>query len=529
MILIREAKESDVTQIREVFAAVYGEDYSHPQYYDPQLLKKMVFADDTLLLVAEDTEKRRIVGTASVLLEMGGHADLVGEFGRLAVHPDARERGIGKLLMEARLERTRERLQLAIVDCRVVHPLAQKIAASHGFATVGFLPMKLLLSKRESLLLMVRYFGDALKLRRNNPRLIPEVYLLAELAMSGCGLYCDAVIDEEAAAYPYDKNFELDELTAEGYTKLLHFQRGRVRIREIFGPVRLHYGLFKLRVQQSNYLIARADDQIAGAIGFTLDEVEKTARIFEIIGLTSRPTHFLLSELERKCREQWGIEYLEVDVNAHAPRMQRTLLELGYMPAAYIPAMVFHEVERLDGIRMVRLLIPPDPGPVNLIPPAKPIVELVMRRFIGRQPPPRIADAVPHIPLFAGLTQEQSALLAGRCTLRTYQQGERIFTENQRGEETFVILEGKVEIRIGDPPSPVGDIGAGECLGEISLLHGTPHCATAIARTTVETAVFSHREITELARLRPDIGLIIYRNLAQELGRKLRRSDERDG
>jgi len=30
-----------------------------------------------------------------------------------------------------------------------------------------------------------------------------------------------------------------------------------------------------------------------------------------------------------------------LNVSTHAPRMQRTLLELGYLPAAFVPALVF--------------------------------------------------------------------------------------------------------------------------------------------------------------------------------------------
>ena len=527
MIVIREAIESDVMQIREVFLAVYGKSYSHPQFYKPELLKKMVFADDTLLLVAEESETGQIAGTASVLLEMGAHADLVGEFGRLVVHPDHRGQGIGKMLMEGRLQRVQDRLQLAIVDCRVVHSVAQRIAATHGFAPVGFLPMKLLLAERESLLLMAQYFGNALELRCNNPRVVPEVYHLAEIALQNCGLTCDAIVDDEAGSYPHDCDFRLDELTTEGYTTLLHFQRGRIRNREIFGPIRLHYGLFKLRAEQSNYLLAYSGNQIAGGIGFTLDRVEKSARIFELIALTHRPIRFLLTELERKCREQWDIEYLEVDVNAHAPSMQRTLLELGYLPAAYIPAMVFHEVERLDGIRMVRLLVEPNLGRVELIPAAKPVADLIMQFFVDRMVIPRIAEVIPNIALFNGLNPGQVKLLASRCSLRRYKKGSPIFTKDEMGDEFYLLLEGEIEVLCDSPDNCVGKVTTGECLGEMSLLTQAPHSATAIAASDVEVAVLRHREINDLVRLHPNIGVTIFRNLAQGLGCKLKRSDER--
>ena len=50
--------------------------------------------------VAQDEADGRILGTASVVFDIGAHSDLIGEFGRLAVHPDARGRGVGKLLMD---------------------------------------------------------------------------------------------------------------------------------------------------------------------------------------------------------------------------------------------------------------------------------------------------------------------------------------------------------------------------------------------------------------------------------------------
>jgi hypothetical protein len=43
--------------------------------------------------------------------------------------------------------------------------------------------------------------------------------------------------------------------------------------------------------------------------------------------------------------------------------------------------------------------------------------------------------------------------------------------------------------------------------------------------TPVETAVLGHEHLSELIRLRPDIGLHIYRNLAVGIGEKLKRRD----
>jgi N-acetylglutamate synthase-like GNAT family acetyltransferase len=524
MITVREATGGDVPAIRDIFLATYGTDYSDARFYEEAALTRVVYSEGSLLLVAEEAETGRVVGTASVILEVGAYSDLVGEFGRLAVHPAARQHGVGGLLMRERLGRVQDRLQVGLAEARVAHAFSLKIAEAHQFAPVGFLPLKWLLRQRESLALMARYFGNALELRKNHPRVIPEAYPLAHLALENCGLTPDVIVDEDAPSYPPVGGFEVQELTTEGYAALLRIERGRVRHREIFGPVRLHYGFFKLQARRSRYLIAREEGRIAGAVGFTLDPIEKAVRIFELISLHDEVIRFLLADLERSCREQWGVCYAEVDVSAYAPRMQRTLMELGFLPAAYVPALVFHEVERLDVVKMVRLLVAPEAATAGLTPRTKAVAELVLGRFRSRGMLPRIARAVEELSLFSGLAAEQVHRLAGVCALATFAPGEVIFREGEPGRAMHLVLAGEVAIARAGSSGPVGLVTKGECLGEMSLLTAAAHSATATARTEVDAAVLDHCDLAELIRLRPDIGLLLYRNLALGLGEKLKRT-----
>ena len=88
-----------------------------------------------------------------------------------------------------------------------------------------------------------------------------------------------------------------------------------------------------------------------------------------------------------------------------------------------------------------------------------------------------------------------------------------------------VVIEGEVAISVSGSVGPVGVVHCGECLGEMSLLAASAHSATATARTRVETAVLEHADVAELIRLRPDIGLHIYKNLAAGTAEKLKRLD----
>ncbi len=527
MIRVREAREEDVGQIREIFLAVYGTDYPHRELYDELWLKRSVFTDDALILVAEDTDSGRVIGTASVLFDFGAHSDLVGEFGRLAVHPDYRRMQVGKLLMDRRLEAIRNRLHVGLVVARTVHPYAQRISLAQGFIATGFLPLKHLFRHRESFALLARYFGDALALRRNNPRIIPEVHTLANLVMNQPALTPDFIVDEDSASYPSGGDYHLEQMQAEGYPALLRIERGRVRNREIFGPMRLDYGFFKLQSRQTNYFLARAGGQVVGAVGYTMDPVEHTVRVFELIALADDVVRFLLAELERKCREDMAIEYIEIDVSAYAPRMQRTLLELNFLPVAYVPAMVFYQVERLDIVKMVRLNALQDLGPLGLTEPVQAIADVVMRGFSTCVLAPRMAQAIREVPLFHGMNTEQATRLAGVCAVKNIQAGERLFTKHEPADRLYLVLHGRLAISGASSSDIIGSIHTGETCGEVSLLSARPHSATARAMNNLEVAELHRRDLEELIRRRPDIGVIIYRNLAVGLGDKLLRSGDR--
>jgi hypothetical protein len=202
--------------------------------------------------------------------------------------------------------------------------------------------------------------------------------------------------------------------------------------------------------------------------------------------------------------------------------MQRTLLELGFLPVAYVPAMAFHDVERIDVVKMARLLVPTVDAPAWLSPRAAALAEVVLSRFRLRAVLPRIAGAVRHLALFDGLDEEQVNRLAGVARLCAFEPGQVIFREGERGEEIHLILDGEAAIVRGG--SAVGVVGKGECLGEMALLTGAAHSATATARTAVETAGLRHPELSELIRQRPDVGLTVFRNLAVGMGEKLKRA-----
>jgi CRP-like cAMP-binding protein/GNAT superfamily N-acetyltransferase len=520
-VCIRPAGEGDIQAMQALFAVCYGERYSHPEFVDEAYLRKMIYSDNSLALVAEDPAGK-IVATASVVIDVGAYSDLVGEFGRLVVHPNSRGRHIGHRLMSERIKQVGPYLHIGFADNRVAHTRSQQISLAHGFAPVGFLPIH----NGESVALFVRHFGEALKLRRNHPRVAPQVCGLGQRALKACGIEADAIVDEMSPPYALDEGFEIEEMNARGYATLLRFERGRVKNPEIFSRARLHFGLRTLESHNTSYLLARRGGHLVGAVGYAHDaQLDHAVRIFELVAADDHPIRFLLKELMRRSREEWRVDYVEVDVNAHAPRMQKTLLELGFVPVAYLPASVFHHVERLDTVRMQRFYVPVHTNGLQLIDEAKPVFEMVVRNLNTRAIQPKLAQLLPATRLGKHLNREQVARLSTLFETVTFDDGDTIVKRGERDARLYILLSGTAQVYAGSPPEAVGSVGEGELLGEVSLLRKTPHTATAIAEGRVEAAAVRQNDLNELLQQRCDIGVVLFRNLATGLSSKLSRTD----
>ena len=87
--------------------------------------------------------------------------------------------------------------------------------------------------------------------------------------------------------------------------------------------------------------------------------------------------------------------------------------------------------------------------------------------------------------LFENLEPEQIRKIAGQAEPRQLEPGERLFAEGADDTSLYVIASGVLELSRQTPAGveTIGCIGAGEYVGEIGLLTGAPHAATAAGRT----------------------------------------------
>lgn len=107
--------------------------------------------------------------------------------------------------------------------------------------------------------------------------------------------------------------------------------------------------------------------------------------------------------------------------------------------------------------------------------------------------------------------------------------GDILFKQGEASQGLWFLVSGKVAIlkERSDQPAKTGrvaTVGAGQTLGEISLMDGQPHSATATADTDAVLLSLSRDDFDRLLKDYPRLGVTLLRKLGRQLGLRLRRT-----
>jgi CRP/FNR family transcriptional regulator, cyclic AMP receptor protein len=111
-----------------------------------------------------------------------------------------------------------------------------------------------------------------------------------------------------------------------------------------------------------------------------------------------------------------------------------------------------------------------------------------------------------------------SLLLRPEVPTRNFATGATIFREGERGDEFFVVVRGKVEIRTGDRRLEI--LGPKGIFGEMALIDDSPRSATVVALTDVTVAPIKEEQFLFLVKHMPVFALKVMRVLAIRLRRQ---------
>lgn len=128
------------------------------------------------------------------------------------------------------------------------------------------------------------------------------------------------------------------------------------------------------------------------------------------------------------------------------------------------------------------------------------------------------------IELFRGLTATQLEWVAQRAHRRVFEAGRNVLTIEQPGEAVYIILHGTVKIHIeqGERDVIISILGAGDLLGEMSLIDSVGRSASAV---TLEDSLMLWMDRMTFSYMLDNFTPVA-RNLVRILSSRVRLSDQ---
>jgi CRP/FNR family cyclic AMP-dependent transcriptional regulator len=99
----------------------------------------------------------------------------------------------------------------------------------------------------------------------------------------------------------------------------------------------------------------------------------------------------------------------------------------------------------------------------------------------------------------------------------SFSTAQTIFKEGDQGKVMYAIIEGEVDILVGE--KVIDTVGRGGIIGEMALIDTSPRSATAVPKTDCKVVPISRRHFTFLIQHTPNFALEVMQVMANRLRR----------
>jgi uncharacterized membrane protein len=128
-------------------------------------------------------------------------------------------------------------------------------------------------------------------------------------------------------------------------------------------------------------------------------------------------------------------------------------------------------------------------------------------------------EVLKHVPLFALLDEEETAVLAGQVRLKTFAPRQRIYKIGDSNGQAYVVVSGRVRVSTVDQDQQevvVDEPSHGEFFGFASMLEQTPHQTEAVAIDEAVCLEVDEKDIAVLLQRKPLAGMDMLRVLGKQ-------------
>src|SRR4051812_30296554 len=128
-------------------------------------------------------------------------------------------------------------------------------------------------------------------------------------------------------------------------------------------------------------------------------------------------------------------------------------------------------------------------------------------------------EVLKHVPLFAALDEDETAVLAGQVEVKTFKPRQRIYKMGDSSGRAYVVVSGRVRVTTVDQEHQevvVDEPTHGEFFGFASMLEQTPHQTEAHAVDETVCVEVDREDIAVLLQRKPLAGMEMLRALGRQ-------------
>ncbi len=524
-VTIRQAVADDALLWLDLLKSVMGDEYPAKEVYNPEWIKTeldIASGSETWMVMVDS----KIHASVTILSQTSSEKNPVINLGRILVHPSGYADGSLKTLLFSVRELAIQRKCWVIARVLASDNEQQICFENAGFVCVGFQPFKHIFRVREGVLYYVNIGGAEIKTRAHLSDSLPQVSEIAQSVLDRLSLPRPENVRNGITGYPLQSDVAFHESSADDY------ELWRMQAMASNPPIEIargaNQGFGYLRVNAAaplKAILAQRDQSMVAGLLYSYDELDRCVRVIDAFGTDGTSTGVIMQHLIKLAQSKLNALYAEVDVLITALRLLKSTEQIGFVPVAYFPGFQQKENQCIDVVKLVKLNLLYSLEHANLTSQASAVVKIIDHNFEDQKVGQAIINLLQSLPIFAGLGDGELRKIARLFTQKLYRPGETLFKQGDSGNEAFVVMRGLVNIHLEGQSQAIATITNGQIFGEQAFLDGAPRGATAQAGQASILLVIKRSAFNDLVEHEPHLGMIVMRNTAIELSKKLRKTD----